>query len=131
MQQGDKFLIKYPVTDELFWGFRNTFKQENPFHTDDEISRSKGYKAKIMPGNLLNGLISNFVGEHLPFKNSLFHALSIKFLYPVYLYDHLEFSAEVVNYSEAVDVYEIKGFFQNQDNKKVAKFTIEIGKIKG
>ena len=130
MKQGDKFKVPFTVTYDVFYGFRNTFKQENPFHTDDDICRARGYKEKIMPGNMLSGFVSQFVGEHLPLKDVLFHTLNINFLLPVYLNDRLELNTEIVYCSESIPVYEFKGYFRNQDGGKVAKFNIQLGIIK-
>ncbi len=130
MKLGDTYNVHFSVTDAVFNGFRSTFKQENPFHTDDAVCIERGYKAKIMPGNMLSGFVSEFVGEHLPLKDVLFHTLNINFLLPVYLYDELDLFAEIVYCSESIPVYELKGSFKNQDGKKVAKFTIQLGIIK-
>jgi 3-hydroxybutyryl-CoA dehydratase len=130
MKEGDSYKVHFTVGDDVFNGFRTTFKQENPFHTDDAICIERGYRAKIMPGNMQSGFVSEFVGEHLPLKDVLFHSLNISFLLPVYLYDELDLFAEITYYSESIPVYELKGYFKNQDGKKTAKFTIQLGIIK-
>jgi acyl dehydratase len=37
-------------------------------HIDDDYARSKGFKQKVMHGNILCGFLSRFVGELLPVK---------------------------------------------------------------
>jgi acyl dehydratase len=130
MKEGDLFKVHFTVSEDVFKGFRATFKQENPFHTDDAICQERGYREKIMPGNILSGLVSQFVGEHLPLKDVLFHTLTISFLLPVYVNDELELNAEIVYCSESIPVYEFKGYFKNQEGRKVAKFSIQLGIIK-
>jgi 3-hydroxybutyryl-CoA dehydratase len=80
-----------------------------------------------MHGNILNGFISYFIGECLPTKDVIIHSQTIDFNKPVFLYDVLNFHAEIDELFESVKVVKFKYYFSNNEDKKVAKGTIQIG----
>ena len=65
---GDTFNEEFHVSDEIYAGFIQLFKDKNPLHTDQEIAIKKGFKGMVMHGNILNGFLSYFIGECLPTK---------------------------------------------------------------
>jgi 3-hydroxybutyryl-CoA dehydratase len=127
MQQGDRYTHIFTVTDGVYEGFISTFSDRNPLHTDGAFAVSKGFKGRVMHGNILNGFLSYFVGECLPVKNVMILAQNIKFSLPVYLNEELELSADITGFFESVKTYELKFYFKNAAGKKVAKGEIQIG----
>jgi 3-hydroxybutyryl-CoA dehydratase len=123
----EKFDLKFVVSDAIHQNFIKTFKDENPLHTDEAFARLKGFKGKVMHGNILNGFLSYFIGECLPVKNVIIHSQEIQFKNPVYLNDELDFSAEVSGVYESVNSVEFKFNFKNPEKKTVAKGKIQIG----
>ena len=126
MEIGDCFILKFKITQEIYDSFKQTFEDYNPLHTNEQYAHAKGFKGRVMYGNILNGFISNFIGEHLPIKDVLIHSQSIDFRKPVYLNDSLNFDAIIDNYSESTNVYEFKFNF-SKDSKKVASGRIQVG----
>jgi 3-hydroxybutyryl-CoA dehydratase len=129
MEKGTKFNQVYCVDETVYTGFVSLFNDRNPLHTDKPFAQQKGFRSKVMHGNILNGFISHFVGECLPSKDVIIHSQEIKFLRPVYLNDNLNLHVEVEDYFESVQTFEFKYFFENQDKIKVAKGKIAIGLI--
>jgi 3-hydroxybutyryl-CoA dehydratase len=127
MKKGDKFQTDFIVDDEIYNGFIDLFKDKNPLHTDLAFAEAKGFKGPVMHGNILNGFLSFFIGECLPEKNVLIHSQEIKYLHPVYKNEKLKLVAEVENVFESVKVAELKFFFENHTNLKIAKGKINIG----
>ncbi len=127
MKEGEKYVHKFIVTDETYQGFIGAFNDRNPLHTDEAFAMSKGFKGKVMHGNILNGFISYFVGECLPVKNVAIQLQSITYVLPVYLHDELEFTAEIKEYFDSVYAYCFSYYFKNKDGKKVAKGDFQIG----
>jgi 3-hydroxybutyryl-CoA dehydratase len=127
MQTGQTYQHSFTVSEPVYEGFINVFNDRNLLHTDAEFAVEKGFKGRVMHGNILNGFISYFVGECLPLKNVIIHAQSIKFSLPVYLGDELKFNAEITGVYESVHTYEFKFYFKNKEGKKVAKGEIQIG----
>ena len=124
-----QFELKFKVTESLYLGFIENFKDKNPLHTNDSFAISKGFKSKVMHGNILNGFLSYFVGETLPSKNVIIHSQEIQFKNPVFLNDSLDFKAEVSGIYESVKAIEFKFKFLNSNLKVVAKGKIQIGEI--
>jgi acyl dehydratase len=108
MRSGEIFLMKFVITGDIYDSFKNTFKDFNELHTDDEYARSKGFKEKVMHGNILNGFLSCFVGELLPMKNTIIHSSSITYKKPFYLNDEVNLEANLVDIYESVGAYLFK-----------------------
>lgn len=124
---GDKFEENFVVTDETYNGFIKLFKDKNPLHTNEKFAIAKGFKDKVMHGNILNGFISYFVGECLPVKNVIIHVQEIKYKNAVFLNDKLNFTAIVIGVYESVKVIEFNYIFKNPVLKTVAKGKFQIG----
>jgi 3-hydroxybutyryl-CoA dehydratase len=127
MQKGDKFTVTFKVDDAVYSGFKALFKDLNPLHTDADFAKQKGFKDRVMHGNILGGFLSYFIGECLPTKDVVIHSQEIKYLNPIYLGDELFLTANVEDVFESVNVVEFKFIFENQDRQKVAKGRINIG----
>jgi 3-hydroxybutyryl-CoA dehydratase len=127
MQEGDIFNHTFVVTPAVFEGFTKIFNDLNPLHVDEDFAQGKGFRGRVMYGNILNGFLSYFIGECLPVKNVIILAQTIKYALPVYLGDELQFTAELAGVFESVHTYEFKYAFKNREGKKVAKGTIQIG----
>ncbi len=126
--KGTKFQQIYKVDKTIYRGFIALFQDNNPLHTNNKFAQDKGFKSKVMHGNILNGFISHFVGECLPTRDVIIYEQEISFTHPVYLNDSLNLFAEVEDFFESVQTIEFKFYFQNQDNIKIArgKFSIRL-----
>ena len=126
MRSGDVFSEKFVITQDVYDLFKNTFKDFNALHTDDEYARSRGFKEKVMHGNILNGFLSCFVGELLPLKNTIIHSSRIAYKQPCYLNDEVKLEANLVDVYESVDTYLFKFKFSVQGEVK-ASGEIQVG----
>ncbi|MFN8260256.1 MAG: MaoC/PaaZ C-terminal domain-containing protein [Chitinophagales bacterium] len=129
MIKGQEFSHTFQVTESVYRGFIEIFKDKNPLHTDEAFARSKNFQGKVMHGNILNGFLSYFIGECLPDKNVIIQTQEIKFILPVYLDDTLDFHAQIEDVFESVHTLELKFHFSNMEGKKVAKGKVQIGTI--
>lgn len=127
MQKGQKTSLSFIVSQNVYEGFIQTFRDRNPLHTDAAYAINKGYKSVVMHGNILNGFLSYFIGECLPTKDVVIHSQQISYNLPVYLGDTLEFEAELIEIYDSVNAYEFKFQFINAENQRVAKGKIQIG----
>jgi len=121
------FRQEYIVTEAVYNGFIDVFHDRNPLHTNEEFARAKGFRGRVMHGNILNGFLSCFVGEALPTKEVIIHTQEIQYKLPVYLHDKLSFEAIVDGVYESVKTVEFKFTFLNTEDKVVAKGKIQIG----
>jgi 3-hydroxybutyryl-CoA dehydratase len=126
---GDTFEEFFVVSNEIYTGFIQIFKDTNPLHTIEDFAIEKGFTGKVIHGNILNGFISYFIGECLPTKNIIIHSQEILFKNAVYLNDELQFKAIITGIYESVSAIEFKYIFQNKSKKIVAKGKIQIGII--
>lgn len=130
MKKGDVFHHSFTVSEGIYRGFLELFRDQNPLHCDSDYAVQKGFTDFVMHGNILNGFLSYFVGECLPIKNVMLHSQTIQYLKPVYLKDRLGFYAELTHVSEAVHVFEFDFYFEKEGQGKVAKGKFQIGELK-
>jgi 3-hydroxybutyryl-CoA dehydratase len=126
----DTFDKPFIVSSEIYSGFIKLFNDENPLHTDEQFAKTKGFKGRVMHGNILQGFISYFIGECLPVKNVIIHSQEIEFKNAVYLNDELQFKAVITGIYESVNAVEFKYCFKNTASNIVAKGKIQIGLLK-
>lgn len=130
MKKGDTYTHSFKVSDDVHQKFIELFKDRNPLHTDASFAESKGFKGRVMHGNILNGFLSYFIGECLPDKNVIIYLQQIKYSNPVYMNDHLTLFSRIEEIHESVNAFVFKFYFENQDNVKVAKGKFQIGLLK-
>jgi 3-hydroxybutyryl-CoA dehydratase len=119
----------FRVTEDVYTSFQICSGDMNPLHTNEAFAQNKGFKERVMYGNILNAFVSFFVGECLPTNEVIIHSQDIAFKQPVYLKDELHFEAEIEGIYESVNTIEFKFKFSNQYNKVVAKGHLQIGLI--
>lgn len=124
---GKKYQLAFVVNQQVYESFIHAFKDCNPLHTQDQFAQEKGFKSKVMHGNILNGFVSYFIGECLPVKNVIIHLQQIQFNNPVYMNTTLQFEATVAELYESVQAVEFKFIFKNEEQKTVAKGKVQIG----
>lgn len=129
MKQGDFFKISYKVTNHVYDGFISTFNDQNPLHVNESFAKEKGFNGKVMHGAILNGFLSNFIGEQLPVKNVIVQTYKIAFLKPVYLNDKLLLKVTIADVFESVNCIILIYVFENESEIIVAKGEISIGLI--
>jgi 3-hydroxybutyryl-CoA dehydratase len=127
MNKGDVYTSDFTVTSDMYLRFISLFRDTNPLHTIEKFAVEKGFKGRVMHGNILNGFLSYFIGECLPRKDVLIQSQEIKYLKPVYLNDHLTLIAEIEDIFESVKTIEFKYYFENGDKEKVARGRFQIG----
>lgn len=126
LKVGQCFEHYFLVSGEVYEGFKTIFGDHNPLHTDENFAVKHGFGQKVMHGNILNGFLSYFIGELLPYKEVMILSQTINFKKPVFLNDRLRFSATVTDQSEAVGVNVFSFKFQNEELVTVASGKIQI-----
>lgn len=126
MRVGDTFSEKFVITQDVYNSFKNTFKDFNALHTDDAYAQSKGFKERVMHGNILNGFLSRFVGELLPMQNTIIHSSHISYKKPCHLNDEVYLEANLVEVYDSVGAYLFKYKFLVRGEVK-AHGEIQVG----
>lgn len=127
---GDFFNERFVVSDETYNRFIETFKDTNPLHTNENFAIEKGFKGRVMHGNILNGFLSYFIGECLPIKNVIIHSQDIQYKNAIYLHDELLLNTEIIGIYDSVHAIEFRYNFENKEAKIVAKGKFQIGEIR-
>ena len=123
---GDEFLNEFNINKSLVEKFTDLSNDKNPLHIDNEVAKKKGFKSRVVYGNLLNCFISFFVGECLPSKDVIILSQTIKFTSPVFINDNLFFSSKIIGVFKSVNVVEFSYSFKNQSGELVSKGKINI-----
>lgn len=123
---GDTFTQKFRITVDLFSDFIELSSDRNPLHTIDKFAIDKGFKSRVVQGNLQNCFISYFVGECLPSKNVMILTQTINFKNPVYVNDILYLNAIIIGLFESVDLIEFDFRFKNQLDNVISRGNIKI-----
>lgn len=127
-KENDAFELNFCVTEEKYNLFIALSEDKNPLHTNEEFAKSKGFQGKVMHGNLLNSVLSYFIGEHLPIKNVIIHSQEIQYKKPIYLNDKIILKAKINGVFESVNAVEFGFSFINANtNTTLAKGKIQIG----
>jgi len=126
----DFMSFEYIVDLECYESFIACFNDRNLMHTSDDFAKKYGFREKIMHGNILNGFLSNFIGQKLDSENVVILGQSIKYRRPIYLNDLLVLNVELNNASEAVGVYSYAFTFERKvDSVEVANGIISYKKM--
>jgi acyl dehydratase len=124
---GGLLTSQFLVTESIYKSFQDCSGDKNPLHTDAVFAKSKGFRERVMYGNILNVFVSYFIGECLPTKEVIIHSQDIVYKNPVYMNDELRFEAKIEGMFESVNVVEFRFKFKNQENQIVAQGHIQIG----
>lgn len=126
-KEGDRFEKLFDISENVYKGFIQVFHDHNPLHVNDDFAKEKGFREKVMHGNILNGFLSYFIGECLPVKEVVIQSQEIGFHQPIYLDDSLFFEAVVTTVHESVRSVVFSFRFANSKGKLVSKGKIQIG----
>jgi len=127
---GDEICQDFVINSDQYEKFIDLFQDKNPMHVDDTFARQHGYEQKIMHGNILNGFLSYFIGECLPFKNVVIISQKISFYKPIYLNSTLELKSKLSGIYADQTVFEFKYKFYNKINDEMlAKGSIQIKRL--
>lgn len=119
--------IEFTVTEEVYRLFQECSKDMNPLHVSKSFAESKGYKDKVMYGNILNAFISYVIGMELPTEDVVLQTQDIQYKNPVYCNDRLNMVVKTEEIFESVNSVKLKYAFTNTEGKVVAKGRILIG----
>lgn len=125
--------VRYKVTPEVYYSFQRMCNDYNPLHTDEAFAKKKGFSGRVMYGNILNGMVSHFVGMALPSRNVMIQTQDIAFRKPVYLNDEILLKSEIETVSDAVEIINYKLKFYTLGGEKpqlVASGHVQIGILK-
>lgn len=123
---GDLFVEEFNVSKEIQNKFIELSNDKNSLHVNDEFAKKKGFKSKVVQGNLQNCFISYFVGECLPYKNIMILSQTINFKKPLYLNDIIHLNAKINAVHNSVGFIEFDFKFKNQIDEVISNGKIKL-----
>lgn len=118
---GLKKEFKIIITESMINEFAKLSGDYNPLHTDNQYAGSTSFKQRICHGMLLASFFSRLVGMHIPGKNALYIAQSLKFISPCYINDEIIVEGEVLDKSEATRIINIKTKITNSSGNSLVE----------
>ena len=112
---GQSWNYEWTISNKVYQGFLNLSNDFNPMHTNSNYAKSKGYKDKIVHGNILSCFISFFIGELLPVKNLVIIGQTIKYENAMYIEDSIKLKSVVSKISESVNFIQFEFQFTKND----------------
>ena len=112
---GQSWNYEWTLSNKVYQKFLNLSNDYNPMHTNSNYARSKGYKDKIIHGNILSCFISFFIGELLPIKNLVIIGQNIKYENAMYINDSIKLKSIVSKISESVNFIQFEFQFTKND----------------
>jgi 3-hydroxybutyryl-CoA dehydratase len=116
---GQSWSYEWTINNKVYQKFLNLSNDFNPMHTNSNYAKSKGYKDKIIHGNILSCFISFFIGELLPIKNLVIIGQNIKYENAMYINDSIKLKSVVSKISESVNFIQFEFQF-TKNNLTVA-----------
>jgi len=112
---GQSWNHEWTISNKVYQKFLNLSNDFNPMHTNSNYAKSKGYKDKIVHGNILSCFISFFIGELLPIKNLVIIGQNIKYENAMYIDDSIKLKSVVSKISESVNFIQFEFQFTKND----------------
>ena len=97
---GDKATLSKTFTESEVEYYAKISLDDNPVHLNQEYAESTVFAQRIVHGLLVASLFSGLIGGKLPGHGSVYLGQSLNFKAPVYLYEKVEASVEVVKIRE-------------------------------
>ena len=127
LTEGQAFEERYEITQSVYDHFLAAFGDRSPIHVDPAYANDRGFPAIVMPGAILNGFVSHFVGMRVPGRNALLLSVDIRYRQPCYLGERIEIRAHVAHkLVEQRAVVLHLTFFNETQNKKVANAVVTV-----
>ena len=101
---GQREILDYPITPEVYDRFLDAFQDYSPIHVDEAFAQSKGFAGRVMHGSILNGFVSHFVGMWFPGRFSLLLSVDLRFSQPSYLGDVILLESVVSQKMDSRDI---------------------------
>jgi 3-hydroxybutyryl-CoA dehydratase len=112
---GQSWNHEWFISKKVYQQFLNLSNDFNPMHTDSNYAKSRGYKGKIVHGNILSCFLSFFIGELLPIKNIVIIGQNIKYENAMYINDSIKLEVILTKFSESVNFIQFEFLFIKND----------------
>jgi acyl dehydratase len=105
---GTTICFSFSVTEEDMRAFAQISGDHSPVHTDVLFARRNGFNGVVVYGGLLVAKVSRLIGMELPAGWWMSTRYQINFRGPLYVGQAALFHAEIVGFSEAVRLLQLR-----------------------
>ena len=95
LREGMAFSFEEKITIGMVDAFASLSGDFNPLHMDEDFARERGYRQRVVHGELLGALFSRLVGMYCPGRNALLHSMNLRFRNPAYPGTIIRVSGEI------------------------------------
>ncbi len=95
LKEGLESSFKVKIGEKEMAAFSELTGDKNPLHTDEKYAISKGFKTRVVFGQLIQSYLSTLAGMYLPGKYSLILSVETRFRKPVYVGESIKITGVV------------------------------------
>jgi 3-hydroxybutyryl-CoA dehydratase len=123
---GQSWTHEWSISNKIYQNFLMLSNDHNLMHTNSNYAKSKGFRDKIVHGNILSCFISFFIGELLPVKDVVIIGQNIKYENAIYINDSVKLIVILSKYHASVNFVQFEFQFVKKNDIQVASGNIQI-----
>ncbi len=113
--EGNCYKHSVTINSNLIEDFINLSGDKNKLHINTQYAIEKGFRGRVVHGNVLGMVLSHLVGMKLGHDEVMLISQELNFRSAVYIEDHIELISTIIKKHEALNIIELKLIFKNQD----------------
>lgn len=119
IEEGDSLSLTEVIEDQQILLYLGLTNDANPLYIQRDYASQTDFEQPIVPSIMLTGIITSAISKHLPGPGSHVVNLSVNFVEPVYHYETITFSFEVMKVDKMKEVVTISVEAMNTSNHRV------------
>ena len=118
---GQSVTVKRVFTEADLVEYSDLCGDKNPYYTSDAEAKKAGFKGRLVPGPLLNGMFSYILGTKLPGRGANWMKQSTYYPAPAYLNEELTATVKVTRLRPDKDLINLNCTVTNPKNELVCQ----------
>ncbi len=119
IEEGDSLSLTEVIEDQQILLYLGLTNDANPLYIQHDYATQTEFEQPIVPSIMLTGIITSAVSKHLPGPGSHVVNLSVNFVEPVYHYETITFTFEVIKVDKMKEVVTISVEAMNASDHRV------------
>ena len=107
IEEGESLSLTEVIEDQQILLYLGLTNDANPLYIQHDYANQTEYQEPIVPSIMLTGIITSAISKHLPGAGSHVVNLSVNFIEPVYHYETITFTFEVIKVDKMKEVVTI------------------------
>lgn len=126
ISEGESFQLTEKIEDKdllLFLGLTN---DANPLYIQHDYASQTEFKKPIVPAIMLTGIVTSALSKYIPGPGSHIIKQEMQFIHPVYHYETIQFTFEVVKVNLQEKNITIQVVAKNENEDSVLKGSLVV-----